>query len=95
MAIFLTIGILQFIQNPGLKAGSLLLLFVMQMGIGFLIGWVRSRLSLFLINRLKLGYQGLYPVLAFALVFSPLELPPARGKRFSRCIHFGVAVGAR
>ena len=69
MAIFLTIGILQFIQNPGLKAGSLLLLFVMQMGIGFLIGWVMSRLSLFLINRLKLGYQGLYPVLAFALVF--------------------------
>jgi cell volume regulation protein A len=41
----------------------------MQMGIGFLVGWVMSRLSLFLINRLKLGYQGLYPVLAFALVF--------------------------
>jgi len=69
MAIFLTIGILQVLESPGLKAGSLLLLFLMQMGIGFLIGWVMSRLSLFLINRLKLGYQGLYPVLAFALVF--------------------------
>ena len=69
MAIFLTIGIIQWMQNQITSPADLVLLFVMQMGIGFLVGWVMSKLSLLLINRLKLGYDGLYPVLAFALVF--------------------------
>lgn len=69
MAIFLTIGIIQWMQNSINQFSDLLLLFVMQIGIGLIIGWVMSQLSLLLINRLKLGYEGLYPVLAFALVF--------------------------
>lgn len=69
MAIFLTIGIIQWIQNSLNNPADLLLLFLLQMGIGLAIGWLMSRLSLLLINRLKLGYEGLYPVLTFALVF--------------------------
>lgn len=69
MAIFLTIGIIQWMQNSVDHPAELLLLFVMQMGIGLFIGWLMSVVSLFLINRLKLGYEGLYPVLTFALVF--------------------------
>ena len=69
MAIFLTIGIIQWIKNSIDNPGELLLLFIMQMGIGLVVGWLMSRGSLFLINRLKLGYEGLYPVLTFALVF--------------------------
>ncbi len=69
MAIFLTIGIIQWIQNTIQNPAQLLLLFLMQMGIGLIVGWVMSKVALFLINRLKLGYEGLYPVLTFALVF--------------------------
>jgi cell volume regulation protein A len=69
MAIFLTIGIIQWIQNSLKTPTDLLLLFLLQMGVGLMIGWLMSRLSLLLINQLKLGYEGLYPVLAFALVF--------------------------
>jgi len=69
MAIFLTIGIIQWMQNAVDRPTDLLLLFVMQMGIGLVVGWLMSVISLFLINRLKLGYEGLYPVLTFALVF--------------------------
>jgi len=69
MAIFLAIGLIQWIQNSLKSPADLLLLFALQMGVGLAIGWLMSRLSLLLINRLKLGYEGLYPVLAFALVF--------------------------
>ncbi|HNR02978.1 MAG TPA: potassium/proton antiporter [Anaerolineaceae bacterium] len=69
MAIFLTIGIIQWIQNSIDKPAELILLFFSQMGIGFVVGWLMSKVALFLINRLKLGYEGLYPVLTFALVF--------------------------
>lgn len=69
MAIFLTIGLIQWIQNTIDRPTDMLLLFLMQMGIGLVIGWIMSRLSLLLINRAKLGYEGLYPVLSFALVF--------------------------
>ncbi len=69
MAIFLTIGIIQWMQNSINHPAELLLLFVLQMGIGLAVGWLMSRVSLILINRLKLGYEGLYPVLTFALVF--------------------------
>jgi cell volume regulation protein A len=40
----------------------------MQMGIGAVLGWMMSRIALYLINRLRLGYEGLYPVLIFAIV---------------------------
>ncbi len=69
MAIFLTIGLIQLITNQNAQYTDLFLLFVLQMGVGALTGWLMSRLALYLINRLKLGYEGLYPVLTFALVF--------------------------
>jgi cell volume regulation protein A len=79
MAIFLTIGILQWLQNKIDQPIEMILLFIMQMGIGLIVGWLISRLSLFLINRLKLGYEGLYPVLIFALVFLTFGLASLLG----------------
>ena len=79
MAIFLTIGTIQWIQNTINKPSDLLLLFLMQMGIGLIAGWLISKAALFLINRLKLGYEGLYPVLTFALVFLTFGLASLLG----------------
>ena len=69
MAVFLTIGLIQLILNPSGTFFQIALLFVRQMLIGGVIGWLAGRVALYLINRIKLGYEGLYPVLAFALIF--------------------------
>jgi potassium/hydrogen antiporter len=68
MAVFLTVGMLQLIANPGQSPLSLIPLFVLQMALGALIGFAAGRGAVWLINRLRLEYDGLYPVLSFALV---------------------------
>ena len=68
MAAFLTIGLIQLIQMPGQAWYSLLGLFFVQMIIGALVGFLMARLLLLLINNLRLGYAGLYPVMAFGMV---------------------------
>ena len=94
MAIFLTIGIIQWMQNSIDHPADLLLLFVMQMGIGLVIGWLMSMISLFLINRLKLGYEGLYPVLTFALVFLTFGLATLlEGSGYLAVYVFGLFLG--
>jgi len=69
MAIFLTIGLIQLLTQPGASPLSLVWLFIQQMVIGAIIGYGVGKLMLFLVNRLKLGYEGLYPVLILSLVF--------------------------
>ena len=61
MAIFLTVGMIQLITQPDLSPASLMQLFALQMPIGALLGYGIGRISLFLINHIKLGYEGLYP----------------------------------
>lgn len=69
MAYFLTIGFIQLLTLPETSLVDVILLFFRQLFIGGLLGFAAARLSLFLINRLRLGYDGLYPVLTFGLVF--------------------------
>ncbi|MBM4422901.1 MAG: potassium/proton antiporter [Chloroflexi bacterium] len=69
MAIFLTVGLIQLITQPNLSVLNLIGLFIQQMLIGALVGYGMGKAMLFLINRLKLGYEGLYPVLTLSLVF--------------------------
>jgi cell volume regulation protein A len=68
MAVFLTIGMLQLIANPGQSPLTLIPMFVLQMGLGALIGVAIGKGAVLVINRLRLEYDGLYPVLSFALV---------------------------
>jgi cell volume regulation protein A len=74
MAVFLTIGMIQLILNPGQSWTSLILLFLQQMVIGGIFGILFGRLLLFLINRLRLGYEGLYPVLALGVLLLAFAL---------------------
>ncbi len=68
MAVFLTIGMTQLVVNPDQSATSLIVLFVQQMSIGLALGYVFGRGIIMLVNRLRLEYDGLYPVLTIALV---------------------------
>jgi cell volume regulation protein A len=63
MAIFLTVGLIEVLRGEVAFGPQLLLLFVLQMGVGLTVGLGVGRLSLMLINRVNLAAAGLYPVL--------------------------------
>lgn len=62
MAIFLTVGLLELLVNDIEIGAGLLKLFVMQMGVGALVGLSVGWLAVKLINRVNLTASGLYPV---------------------------------
>lgn len=68
MAVFLTIGIIQLINQPESSPFNLILLFIQQMIIGGFLGYLMGHLVAFVINRIKLSYEGLYPVMSLAFV---------------------------
>ncbi|HQA29577.1 MAG TPA: potassium/proton antiporter [Brevefilum fermentans] len=69
MAMFLTIGLIELIKNPASSLFSMVLLFFQQMVIGAILGYLMGRLVALILNRIKLGYNGLYPVLSLGSVF--------------------------
>lgn len=68
MAVFLTIGLTQLIAGGNGSLLSLVPMFFQQMLIGGLLGWAIGKGAVLFINRIKLAYEGLYPVLTLALV---------------------------
>lgn len=69
MAVFLTVGLIQMITIPNSSGINLIGMFIQQMLIGTVVGYCMGKAMYFLINYLKLGYEGLYPVLTLSLVF--------------------------
>lgn len=68
MAVFLTIGMIQLINQPEQTVLDLIPLFLQQMVVGSVIGYVAGRSLPLLINQIRLTYEGLYPVLTLAAV---------------------------
>ncbi len=94
MAVFLTIGLIQLIQNPGQPIFSLVMLFFQQMLIGALMGYLFGRLVLYLINRLRLGYDGLYPVLALGMILLTFSVTALlKGSGFLAVYLVGLMMG--
>jgi potassium/hydrogen antiporter len=69
MAYVLTIAFLSLVLTPEQGFYSIIILFFQQMIIGGLSGFLFGKLSRFVINEIKLDYEGLYPVLVIALMF--------------------------
>ena len=69
MAVFLTVGMIQLALNPGRSPLQLVPLFFQQMILGVILGYLAGILALYLINRLKLGYDSMYPVLTMGMIF--------------------------
>jgi cell volume regulation protein A len=74
MAVFLTIGCIDLLTAPGSSAVQLVSSFALNMSVGFLMGYGMSRISIYLINKIKLEYEGLYPVLTIALLLATYTL---------------------
>lgn len=69
MAYVLTISFLSLVMSPEQGIWSVIPLFLSQMLIGAIAGYGFARLSKFIINNIKLSYEGLYPVLVITLMF--------------------------
>jgi cell volume regulation protein A len=96
MAIFLTIGLIRLIQFPEQSALNLLGLFFLQMLLGGVIGIGMGRLMGWLINHIRLGYEGLYPVLSLALVFLTFGVTSILGGSGFLAVYLtGIVLGNR
>lgn len=74
MAIFLSLGMIRLITQPGTTFFDLIIMLVLQMTLGFLGGWLFGRVTLIALNRLRLEYDGLYPVLTITAVMASYSL---------------------
>lgn len=79
MAIFLTIGAIELIRQPDMPFSDLALIFVQQMSLGLLLGFVVGIVAARAINRLRLSADGLYPVFTVALVLLAYALTTGLG----------------
>ncbi len=68
MAVFLTIGAIQLLMSHRDFAFDLVLQFVFQMGIGLILGLLIGRVMVIALNRLKIWFEGIYPVMVLAFV---------------------------
>ncbi len=68
MAIFLTVGFISILTVENMGIAALIPRFMLDMSVGALIGYLMAKFIVFFINRLKLGYEGLYPVIMISLV---------------------------
>ncbi|MCF6159383.1 MAG: potassium/proton antiporter [wastewater metagenome] len=68
MAIFLTVGFISILTVKNMNITALIPRFMLDMSVGALIGYFMAKFIVFFINRLKLGYEGLYPVIMISLV---------------------------
>lgn len=69
MAYVLTITVISFMLMPDMSWVSVLETFVLQMLLGTLVGFVMARVGKFVLNKIDLGYEGLYMVIVLALMF--------------------------
>lgn len=68
-AVFLTVGLIALIRaDDDTTVVDLVILFVVQMSVGIVAGVLLAKLAVATVNRLKLEFDGLYPVATFAFV---------------------------
>jgi potassium/hydrogen antiporter len=94
MAVILTITLIGFITKASSSiigaAGQVLL----QLAIGILVGWLMAKAALYLINKLKLGYEGLYDILLVAMALLAYGATTLiKGSGFLAVYIFGILLG--
>ncbi|MCF6148056.1 MAG: potassium/proton antiporter [Candidatus Kuenenia sp.] len=68
MAIFLTVGFISILTVKNMSIAALIPRFMLDMSVGALVGYFMAKFIVFFINRLKLGHEGLYPVMMISFV---------------------------
>ncbi len=70
MAVFLTVGILELMANPSHDVLSIVPLFIKEMALGVLMSYTLGYAGLWILNHLKLQFEGLYSVLTIAIALT-------------------------
>lgn len=68
MAVFLTIGFISLLTVEGMEPVDLLPRFALDMSVGAITGFLMARGMTLFVTRLKLEYEGLYPVIMVSFV---------------------------
>lgn len=69
MAYVLTLAFTNLVMNPDASAGEAAVMLFQQLIIGAILGYLFGRTGKFVINRIRLDYEGLYTVLMIAIMF--------------------------
>lgn len=96
VAIFLTIGITDLLVRPGSSVLGLVGHLLLEMPLGFAIGLIAGYGAVAIINRIRLEYDGLYPIVTIATVcfaFGCASL--IKGNPFLAVYVAGVTMGSR
>ena len=94
MAIFLTVGLIALIMGTADSMTGLLLLFVLQFGVGGLVGIGIGVAATWVVNRINLDYAGLYPVLVLAFGLLAFGLAAVlQGSGFLAVYIAGIVLG--
>lgn len=96
MAVFLTLGLISLVLGTSSSASDLVPLFVLQFGIGSVVGIGIGRFGAWAVNRVNLDYPGLYPLLAMAFGLLSFGLAATAGGSGFLAVYFtGIALGNR
>jgi len=94
MAVFLTVAVIGLLRDPNASWVSVLPMFALQMAVGAAMGFAAGKASVFVLNRLKLETEGLYPVLTIATVlFAYAAAALLRGSGFLAVYIAGIVMG--
>ena len=94
MAVFLTMACITLLGKSGGSWLSILPMFVLQMGIGTVMGIVTGKATIWFLNRLRLETEGLYPVVTVASVlFAYAATALLHGSGFLAVYLAGVLMG--
>ena len=94
MAYFLTTAMLTLITDGDASPWQLVPMFFLQMGIGAVMGWGMGHLITRSLNRIRLDFDGLYPVLLLALVMLTFAATDfAGGNGFLAVYLAGIVLG--
>ena len=94
MAVFMTLAALRWIDAPDAPFGDMLSLFVTQMVLGGVMGVMMGRLACFLIQRLRVENEALYPVWGISVVLVAFGLTQSvRGNGYLAVYICGIVMG--
>jgi len=96
MAVLLTTGLVRLLTHPSESPIELVPFFIQQMVLGGVLGLAFGKAMVLVINRIRLEYAGLYPVLTLSLVLLTYGLTAALGGNgflsvYAAGLHLGSA----
>jgi cell volume regulation protein A len=92
MAVLLTLGIIRVLTAPSTSILDLTTLFVLQISIGGVVGYVMGEAMRKIVNAIKLDHEGLYSVLSLALVLFTYGLTSSLGGNGFLAIYLAALV---